>query len=125
MDNSCTFLSYNSTGINSTKSKWVRDLLKVTNSDFITLQEHFKKSKTIEKFFQDEFPRYTSYIIPGQRESGTVSGRPKGGLAMLSNREKKVRKERMVSNSYRIQAQTLDIANMKILWINSYMRTIQ
>ena len=117
MDKNCTFLSYNSTGLNSTKSKWVRDLISTTNSEFVSIQEHFKKFKILEKFFQSEFPNFNSYVIPGHRESGTLSGRPKGGLSMLSTSAMKVRKERVVSNSFRLQAQILIISNMKILWI--------
>ena len=100
-------MSYNSTGLKTLKCGWVRDLIDTTNSDFISLQEHFKKTKTIEKFFQDQFPRFNSYVIPGYRESGTINGRPKGGITMLSNSELKVRKSRIVSNSYRVQAQIL------------------
>ena len=92
MDNYCTFLSYNSTGINSLKSKWICDLMEVSKADFISIQEHFRKSKTIEKYFSQEFQNHSSYIIPGYRESGTDFGRPKCRLAMLSCKNKKVRK---------------------------------
>ena len=54
MDSVTTFLSYNSTGLNSVKTRWIRDIINVTNSDFITLQEHFKKTKNIDKYFADE-----------------------------------------------------------------------
>ena len=66
--------------------------MEVSKADFISIQEHFIKSKTIEKYFSQEFQNHSSYIIPGYRESGTDFGRPKGGLAMLSWKNKKVRK---------------------------------
>ena len=77
------FLSYNSTGMNTVKSGWVRELSKLTNASFIGIQEHFKKSKSLDKFFSDEFPDYNSFVIPGYREPGQDSGRPKAGLAQL------------------------------------------
>ena len=55
MDNISTFLSYNSTGLNSVKTKWIRDIVKLTKSDYISIQEHFKKTKTIDKYFIDQF----------------------------------------------------------------------
>ena len=53
----------------------------MTNSDFISIQEHFKKTKTVNKFFKDQFPDKSSYVIEGHREKGQDSGRPKVGLA--------------------------------------------
>ena len=49
------FLSYNSTGLDTVKTEFICDLGKVTNSSFIGLQEHFRKSKTINNFFTSEF----------------------------------------------------------------------
>ena len=77
MDETCTFLSYNSTGLNTVKTKWIRDLIDVTKSDFISVQEHFKKTKSIEKFFSDEFPNSSSFIVPGHRDPGQELGRAK------------------------------------------------
>ena len=85
----CSFLSYNSTGLNTVKSKWIRDVMKLTKADFISIQEHFKKTKSIDKYFIDEFPNQSSFVVPGYRESGQDSGRPKGGIAMLSSKHKK------------------------------------
>ena len=50
------FISYNSTGINSIKTSWIRDLCKVTNANFLGIQEHFKSSKSVDKFFKEQFP---------------------------------------------------------------------
>ena len=39
-----TFLSYNATGMNTVKAEWIRDLLKVTDSHFVGIQEHFMRA---------------------------------------------------------------------------------
>ena len=117
------FLSYNSTGLDTVKTEFIRDLGKVTNSSFIGLQEHFRKSKTINNFFTSEFPSHYTYIIPGFRESGQDKGRPKGGLCQLVSKDIFVKKKRIVTNNYRVQAQVLDFPSTKIMWINSYFPT--
>ena len=114
MDNLSTFLSYNSTGLNSVKTKWIRDIVKVTNSDFIAIQEHFKKSKTLDKYFVEQFSDHSSFVVPGYRESGQDSGRPKGGIAMLSSKQLNVSKKRIKTDSFRIQAQVLKFPRTKI-----------
>ena len=117
--NICTFASYNSTGMNSVKTNWIRDFINVTNADFISVQEHFKKRKSIEKYFSDKFPNSSSFVIPAFREPGQEYGRAKGGLAMLSNKSKSVRKKRIKTDSFRIQVITLP--KTKLLWINTYI----
>ena len=123
MDSVTTFISYNSTGLNSVKTKWIRDIINVTNSDFITLQEHFKKTKNIDKYFADEFPDKSPFVIPGHRDIDQESGRAKGGIAMLCSKNKNVKKKRVKTSSYRLQAQVLTFPRTRILWINSYMPT--
>ena len=61
MDNNdtSTFISYNSTGFSTIKTKWLRELIDLTKADFISVQEHFKKTKSIDKYFADEFPNYS------------------------------------------------------------------
>ena len=114
MDNISTFLSYNSTGLNSVKTKWIRDIVKLTKSDYISIQEHFKKTKTIDKYFIDQFPDQSSFVVPGYRESGQDSGRPKGGIAMLSGKSKSVSKKRIKTESFRLQAQVLNFPHARL-----------
>ena len=83
---SAGFLSYNSTGLNEVKIKWIQDLCLTTDSSFVGIQEHFRKNKNTDETFASGFPRYNCYVVPGHRDSGQDSGRPKGGLAQLSNR---------------------------------------
>ena len=75
------FMSYNSTGIHSVKCKWICDVCDDYNVDYLCIQEHFKKTKTIDKYFRENFRDYNSYLIPGHRAPGQDSGRCKAGLA--------------------------------------------
>ena len=118
-----TFLSYNSTGMNTVKAVWIRDLLKVTSSHFVGIQEHFKRTKTVDKFFRDQFDDYNSYVVPAHREQDQDSGRAKGGLATLSSKNLNVQSKRLQTKNYRLQAQTLHFPNTRILWINVYLPT--
>ena len=96
---SVNFMSYNSTGINTIKTDWIRDLIQTCDIQFFQLQEHFKKTKTLENFFKIEFPICDSFVIPAHRESGQDSGRAKGGLAQLSSKTIIVRKKRTSTKS--------------------------
>ena len=68
------FVSYNSTGMNSIKSSWIRDFCKVTKTDYLSLQEHFKKTKSIDAYFKEQFIDHMSYVIPAYREQCQDSG---------------------------------------------------
>ena len=118
-----TFLSYNPTGLNDQKCDWLNSLCETTSSTYVCIQEHFRKSKTIDKFFKEQFPSFNSYVIPGYREEGQDKGRPKAGLAQLSSANIGIRKDRVMSKSNRIQAQILNFQNTRILWINAYFPT--
>ena len=102
-----TFLSYNSTGLDTVKTAWTRDLCKMTNADYLTVQEHFKKNKLVDKYFTEQFPDYSPYVIPAYRENTQDSGRPKGGIAQLSKKSIKVKNERVGTKSFWIHAQVL------------------
>ena len=117
------FLSYNSTGIDSVKTDWVRTLVETCDISFLQLQEHFRASKTVDNYFKKEFPSKDSYVIPAHREPGQDSGRPKGGLAQISDKSLDIRRERINSRSFRLQAQVLHFGDFKLLWINAYFPT--
>ena len=117
------FLSYNSTGMNSIKADWVRNLSKVAHCEFISIQEHFKKNKSIDKFFKDQFPEHSSYVIPGFREKEQDSGRPKGGIAQLRDKTIDIKVDRVKTSRFMIQAQVLYFPTTKILWLNVYFPT--
>ena len=118
-----TFMSYNSTGINSVKCQWICDVCDDYEVDYLCIQEHFKKTKTIDKFFRENFPKFNSFVIPGYRAPGQDTGRCKAGLAQLSSKSYSVKKERVTTNGFRIQAQLLSMPTCKILWLNTYMPT--
>ena len=89
-------MSYNSTGLDTVKCKWINDIIKPFNIDFFQLQEHFKSIKTIDKFFKQKFPSSDSFVVPGYREPHQDSGRAKGRLAQLCSSDLSVKKERII-----------------------------
>ena len=117
------FLCYNSTGLNTIKADWIRNLYKVTDCNFISIQEHFKKNKNTDKFFKDQFPEHISYVIPGHREQNQDSGRPKGGIAQMIDKKLNVKTDRVATSSFRIQAQILNFPASRVLWLNTYFPT--
>ena len=88
-------MSYNSTGLDVNKIDWIQDLSKTCEIDLLQLQEHFKATKSIETFFKKHFENFDSYVIPAYREPFQDSGRAKGGLAELSSKYLKIKKERI------------------------------
>ena len=118
-----TFLSYNSTGLSGLKCDWLNNLCETLDVTYIAVQEHFRKSKTTDKFFKDQFSNYNSYVIPGYREAGQNRGRPIAGIAQLSKSDVAVRKDRVMCNSRRVQAQVLNFSTTRLLWINAYLPT--
>ena len=56
----------------------------MTDTSYFALQEHFRKSKTTDKLFSNEFSDYNSYVIPGYRPPNQFSGRPKADLHCLA-----------------------------------------
>ena len=117
------FLSYNSTGLDSIKADFIRNLYSITECDFISIQEHFKKTKSLDNFFKCNFPEHTSYVIPGVRELDQDSGRPKGGIAQLRNKKLDIKVDGIETKSFRIQAQILYLQTTRLLWINTYFPT--
>ena len=59
-------------------------------------------------------------MIPAVRAKDQDVGRPKGGLVQFSRKTIDVRKDRISTKSYRLQAQVLNFPKVRILWINSY-----
>ena len=117
------FMSYNSTGLDTVKVDWIQDLLKVCDIDFLQIQEHFKATKSVDSYFKKQFNNSDSYVIPAYREPFQDNGRAKGGLAEISVKGLDIKKERIKTKSWRIQAQILHIENYRILWINCYLPT--
>ena len=85
------FMSYNSTGLDTVKVDWIKDLITTCDIDLLQIQEHFKSTKSVESFFKKQFINSDSYVIPAHRETYQDNGRAKGGLAQLSARKKESR----------------------------------
>ena len=88
-----------------------------------SIQEHFKNNKNTEQFVKDNFNDFYSYVIPAHRVLGQDTGRCKGGLVQCSRKMLSVRKDRLSTTGWRIQAQILNMPNTRLLWINSYLPT--
>ena len=70
------------------------------------------------------FPNSDNYIVPGVRSEGKDTGRAKGGLAQLAAKNLSLRKERVTTSQWRLQAQILHCAGgQRILWLNAYFPT--
>ena len=124
MENSIiNFMSYNSTGLDPVKTDWIRNLIQTCKIDCFQLQEHFKTSKTIDSYFRKQFPLCDSFAAAGFREPFQDSGRAKGGLVQLVDKKLNIKKEKITSKSWRIQAQVLHIHDYKLVWLNCYFPT--
>ena len=122
MDDTISFMSYNSTGLDTVKIKFSLDICEKYVVDFLSIQEHFKFVNT-DKFFKSGFSNFTSYVIPGHRSPGQMSGRAKAGLAQLCRREHDIKKVRVGTNNFRIQAQVLELPTSRVMWLNTYLPT--
>ena len=80
-----------------------------------------RKSKTIDKYFSDQFIDYNSYVIPGFREANQTRGRPMAGIAQMSKKTLAIRKDRIITRNPRVQAQILNFEKSRLIWINSYL----
>ena len=115
-------ISYNSTGLDMAKVKWINELMETFDADLLQLQEHFKAIKTVESYFKQNFSDFDSFVSPAIRNENHV-GRPKGGLAQFVKKGGIFKKERVSSSNWRIQGQVLHSGNYKLLWLNIYMPT--
>ena len=120
MDDTITFMSYNSTGLDSVKVKFSLDLCEKYDVDFLSIQEHFKFVNT-DRYFKTGFTDFTSYVVPGHRAPGQMSGRAKAGLAQLCRRELELKKVRVSTTNFRLQAQVLELPTSRVLWLNTYI----
>ena len=115
-----SFMTYNMTGADAYKCKFVRDICSEFDIQFCCLQEHFKTAKNTEQWFKMEFRDSHSKITPAHRSPGTDSGRGKGGLVQLITKKIKVKKKKLICKSFRLQAQIISVNNLQLLWINCY-----
>ena len=122
MEDIVTFMSFNSTGLDTVKNRFCIDICEEYDVDFLSLQDHFKFVNS-DKFFKSGFKSFSSYVIPAHRAAGQMMGRAKAGLSQLSSKGYAVRKIRVTTTGYRVQAQVLDLPTTRVLWLNTYMPT--
>ena len=89
---------------------------------FLAIQEHFK-FVNVDKYFKSGFKDFSSYVIPGHRIPGQMTGRAKAGLAQLCRQEYDVKKVRVSTSGFRVQAQVLELPTSRVLWLNTYLPT--
>ena len=116
-------ISYNSTGLDMAKVKWINDLMETFDVDLLQIQEHFKAIKSVDNYFKKNFTDFDSFVMPAIRDNENHAGRPKGGLTQFVKKGGKFKKERISSSSWRVQCQVLHVENYKLLWMNIYMPT--
>ena len=85
----------------------------------LSLQEHFKNNKNIDKYFSRKFSEFSSFVIPAYRPSEQDSGRTMAALVQLSRKGLDIRKDRVTTKSFRIQSQILNIPTCRIMWFNT------
>ena len=55
-----TFMSYNPTGLDSTiKCRFTNDICDEYDVDFLSIQEHFKSTKTTDQYFKKKFSEFS------------------------------------------------------------------
>ena len=119
---SVTFMSYNPTGLDSSvKCRFSNDIIEEYDVDFFSIQEHFKSTNTTEQFFRKKFPDYFAFVLAAQRSPGQEFGRAKAGMAQLTKKGVQVKKDRVPTQSYRVQAQILHLPTSRVLWLNTYL----
>ena len=122
MMDTVTFMSFNTTGLDSAKVRFSLDIWEEYDVDFLAIQEHFKFVNT-DKFFRSGFSEFVNYVIPGHRSPGQMTGRAKAGLAQLYKKEFDIKKVRVSTTGFRVQAQVLELPTSRVLWINTYLPT--
>ena len=63
------------------------------------------------------------FIIPGQKEINQDIGMATGGLAQLSSKHLQIERDRIPTNSFRLQSQVFNFSNSLLLWLNVYSPT--
>ena len=108
-----TFMSFNTTGLDSVKVKFSLDICNQYDVNFLSIQEHFKYVNP-DRYFKSKFVNFSSYVLPGHRSPEQLTGRAKAGLAQLCSNKYEVKKIRVSSSSFRIQAQVLEFSTSKV-----------
>ena len=114
------FLSFNSTGWNSTKVDFIRTLLLSHGILVCGIQEHFILKENLYKV--DCLDNFEVFSIPAYKNNNLVnSGRPSGGLSLIYHHSLTKYATRLsVPQSRRVQGLKLNMPNANLLIINAY-----
>ena len=115
-----TFMSYNTTGLDTVKIKFSLDVCEEYDVNFLAIQEHFKFVNS-DKFFRSGFSSYSSYVMPAHRAPAQCAGRAKAGIAQLCTKQYDVKRVRIPTIGFRLQAQVLETPTSRVLWLNTYL----
>ena len=81
-----TFMSYNTTGLDTVKVKFSLDICEEYDVNFLAIQEHFKFVNS-DKYFKSGFSSFSSYVMPAHRAPAQCAGRAKAGIAQLCTKQ--------------------------------------
>ena len=111
-------LSFNPTGFNPTKAKFIKFLTDSLLINIFFLQEHLQLQANVFKI-QNEYKDFNSFILPAYKNNSVISsGRQSGGLGIFwKNSLNNCIKPIVVPNSNRVQAINV---NNKIIMFNCY-----
>ena len=113
-------VSFNSTGLNDMKVKYINQLLDQHKVDIIFLQETWLVPKNLQKLgeiHQD----YLYHGVSGINDKELLRGRPYGGTAILWHKSHSESIKKINLQSKRLCAVTFENENHKMLLINCYM----
>ena len=116
-----SILSYNTTGWNSFKANFIKEIISSRNIDIFAIQEHFMLEQNVFKI-QEQFSDFELFALPAFKNNSQITrGRPSGGLALLYKNSLSTKINRLVSpNSNRVQGIKLNLDNNIYVFINVY-----
>ena len=112
-------LSYNSTGFDVEKARFIDFVINILKIDIFILQEHMYLRQNVYKI-QNEFPNFESFIIPASKDNNFVSnrGRPSGGLCIFWKKSFNVN-VKLIKHPHSLRVQAIEFCNNYLL-INAY-----
>ena len=118
---SISILSHNTTGWNSYKADFIKNLVISKNVDVIAIQEHFLLKQNMVKI-QEQFSGFELFALPAfKNDTKITAGRPSGGLALLYRNHLNSSISRIsCPNSNRVHGIKLSFQNDSYVFINVY-----
>ena len=119
--NEFALMSYNSTGFNKFKGKFINDLLISNKIKVLAIQEHMHLAQNVHKI-QEHFPDFELFAIPAFKANTQINkGRPSCGLGFLfENNLSNCVVKLVCPFSNRVQGLKLNLNSMSYVFINVY-----